>query len=139
MAVSGLGRTETCITHHDRSAAARCGRCHKPICEECVISTSDGKFCTRVCAEKAADFRAASGKMKQKKNVLGGLVKKIVWLVILIAALALVNRAVYRIPVIGGLLDKVPVIGKDAEPIKVPELPGSGGGETAPPSESGGE
>ena len=77
--------------------------------------------------------------MKQKKNVLGGLVKKIVWLVILIAALALVNRAVYRIPVIGGLLDKVPIIGKEGKTAEEMNIPGTGGGETAPPSESGGE
>ena len=131
MAVSGLGRTETCINHHDRPAVARCGRCHKPICEECVISTSDGKFCSRVCAEKAADFRAASGKMKKKKNVIGGIVQKIVWLIVIIIVLAVVNRF-YTIPGIGGLLDKVPIIGKKGQTVEE-MAPGSGGGEETPP------
>ena len=107
MAVTGLGRKETCIVHHDRPAVARCGRCHKPICAECVVSTADGKFCSRECAAKTADFRAAKGKFGKPGRKIGGLIRKIVILVIVIFALGAVNTHVYRIPVIGGLLDKL--------------------------------
>jgi len=133
MAVTGLGRKETCIVHHDRPAAARCGRCHKPVCSECVVSTSDGKFCSRDCAGKAADFRAAKGKFGKPKRKLAGLIKKVVILVIVVFVLGAVNTHVYRIPVIGGLLDKLPFVGKRE---KAPSLRGGlGTQETPPPAE----
>ena len=131
MAVTGLGRKETCIVHHNRPAVARCGRCHKPVCSECVVSTADGKFCSRECAAKAADFRAAKGKFGKPKRKLAGLIKKVVILLIIIVALGIVNR--FRpLPVIGKFLDKLPVIGRN-EPL--PSIPGLETPEESPPAE----
>ncbi|MCX7013639.1 MAG: hypothetical protein NTW86_13965 [Candidatus Sumerlaeota bacterium] len=47
----------TCYRHPSKSAAARCRRCGKPICRECVIQTADGWFCGMECAEGAAQFQ----------------------------------------------------------------------------------
>jgi len=132
MAVTGLGRKETCIVHHNRPAVARCGRCHKPVCSECVVSTADGKFCSRECAAKAADFRAAKGKFGKPKRKLAGLIKKVVILIIVVFVLGAVNTHVYRIPVIGGLLDKLPFVGKGEE---LPSIPGLETPEEPPPAE----
>ena len=114
MAVRGLGRDETCIVHHDRPAAARCARCHKPICSECIVSTSDGKFCSRECAGKAADFRAA----KKSMGAAGGrkiakLIKLVIWIVVIVAALGAANKLIFkhRMPVVGPLLNRLPVLG----------------------------
>lgn len=133
MAVTGLGRQETCIVHHDRPAAARCGRCHKPVCEECVISATDGKFCSRECAGKAADFRANAAKFKAKGPGVGGLVKKLVILAILLFVLGGVNKYFFggKMPVVGKWLNKLPVVGttqrtrtpKAPETPKTPETP----------------
>ena len=125
MAVTGLGRTETCIVHHDRAAAARCGRCHKPICAECVISTSDGKFCTRECAEKTADFRRTAGRYKKKSRALGKLVRLAIWAVIIVFALGAVNKFVFngKMRVLGPYLNKLPVLGTSDAPQEPAEAP----------------
>lgn len=135
MAVSGLGRTETCIVHHDRAAAARCGRCHKPICQECVISTADGKFCSRECAAKTADFRAAQGKMKKTSGAVGAFIKKIVLLVIVLFVLGGINKYYFKgkMPVIGGLLNKLPIVGGEPAP-QAPASPEAAPEPTPPPA-----
>lgn len=110
MAMSERGQVKMCVVHHDREAVARCVTCHRPICEECTISTTDGKFCGRECATKAADFRTSRRAPKGPSllDTLRGYVKPIVYLVVLVVALGVVNKYVHRIPVIGGMLDKLP-------------------------------
>ena len=118
MAVKGLGRTETCIVHHDTPAVARCGRCHKPICGECVISTADGKFCSRECGAKVADFRKAHKPTRSRPGIVGKLVKRVVWIVIIIVALGAVNKFIFkgRMKYIGPWLNKLPVLGATEAP-----------------------
>ena len=118
MAVTGLGRQETCIVHHDRPAAARCGRCHKPICSECVISASDGKFCSRVCADKAADFRKSYGKVKKTSRGVRKLVRLVVWIVVIIVALAAINKYFMNnnMRVLGPFLNKLPIFRPSKKP-----------------------
>lgn len=113
MAVKGLGRQETCIVHHDRAASARCGRCHKPICAECVVSSADGKFCSRVCADKTADFRKSYGTTKKASRGVRKLVRLVVWVVVIIVALAAVNKYMMsgNMRVLGPFLNKVPFFG----------------------------
>ena len=113
MAVSGLGRTETCIVHPARPAAARCGMCHRPVCESCVVSTADGKFCSRECADKTADFRKHYRKPKSKLDVVGKLVKLAIWVVIIVAVLGAINKFVFKgnMKVLGPILNKLPFLG----------------------------
>jgi len=116
MAVRGLGRTETCIMHPDTPAVARCGRCHKPLCSECVVSTADGKFCSQACAQKVADFRKAHKKRSSTSHPIRKLVKLVVWIVIILFVLGAANKVVFKskMPIIGPLLNKLPVVGARA-------------------------
>jgi len=112
MAIVERGQEKTCINHPDRSAVARCITCHKPLCQECTISTSAGKFCSRTCADKAADFKAGyKGPIKVKAPLIHRLLKTVFVVVVIIVALGIVNRFKH-IPVIGKFLDDLPVIGK---------------------------
>ena len=122
MAIKGLGRTETCIVHHDRPAVARCGRCHKPMCGECVISTADGKFCSRECAAKVADFRKAYKPVKSRRGIVGKLVKLVVWIVIIIVALGVINKYKFEgnMRYIGPWLNKLPFLGASEAPAPEP-------------------
>lgn len=118
-----MGRTETCLKHPDRPAVIRCPQCHKPLCAQCVISTTEGKFCSRVCSDKAAAFRtAAASQAETVDSPVGGAVKRItdtietvkrwvftavkfaVWTVIIIVALWAVNRFFFKIPIIGDVI-----------------------------------
>ena len=107
MAVKGRGRTEACINHPGRAAVTRCAACHKPICGECVVSTSDGKFCSRDCAARTADFRKAQGKMAKKagKGVMGW-VKAVVGLAILIIVLWFAHKIFIKKEKPAELLDR---------------------------------
>ena len=113
MAVKGLGRTEMCIVHHDKAAVARCGRCHKPLCANCVVSTNHGKFCSNECAQKVADFRKTHKKSSGSARPIKKLVKLVVWIVIILFVLGAANKVVFKnkMPVIGGILNKLPVVG----------------------------
>ena len=46
-----------CLTHRDRKASSFCHRCHKPICTECTLVTSQGSYCSSECHVIARDFR----------------------------------------------------------------------------------
>jgi hypothetical protein len=111
MAVTGVNRDAQCIVHHDRRATVRCITCHKPLCSECVVSTTDGSFCSHECAKKAEDFRGRFEKAKVGGSGIGKLFRAVVWVVVIIAALGIVNRFVWKIPALQPFLDKLPVIG----------------------------
>ena len=115
MAVKGLDRTETCIVHHDRPAAARCGTCHKPVCSHCVVSTADGKYCSHACASKAQDFRVRGSRIKKPaRGALSALIKMVFWLAVLVVILGVMNKYAFKdgMPGIGKYLDKLPVLGR---------------------------
>ena len=76
-------RAEMCTNHPDRAAVTRCAGCHKPVCEECVVSTTDGKFCSQQCAQRTADFRKHNVGKKAGKSVMS-LVKLAVAAVIIL-------------------------------------------------------
>ena len=114
MAVKGRGRQAACVTHPDRSAVTRCVACHRPACEECVISTKDGKFCSRQCAAKTADFHTSKATLGKKAGLsITRYGKTIGGIIVLIVALAAVNRYIFHIPVIGRVLDKMWSKGKE--------------------------
>jgi len=118
MAVRGLGRTETCVVHPSRAAVARCGMCHRPVCDECVVSTADGKFCSRECADRAADFRKHYRKPKSASSIVGKLVKLAVWIVIIVVVLGAANKIVFKggMKVLGPWLNKLPFLGTSNQP-----------------------
>ena len=115
MAVTRRGRDGKCIRHSDRPAVARCSACHRPVCIMCVVSTADGKFCSRQCAARTADFRkeAKTSKnrgmliMQSSSRLIGALrgpAKMAAGLILLIALLCVVNRYFCKVPVIGDYL-----------------------------------
>jgi len=117
MAVKGRGREEACVEHPDRMAVTRCTACHRPICAACVISTSDGKFCSRQCAARAADFRASKGSLGRKAGLpVVRYVKMIIGFIIFIFVLAAVNKYIFdgRLPIVGRPLRAVWFFGKKA-------------------------
>jgi tetratricopeptide (TPR) repeat protein len=103
MAVTGR-REEKCVAHPDRPAAVRCAACHKPVCAACAVSTAEGQFCSHECAKRTADFRASDRTLKRPGAGVGGIVKIIVWLIVILVALCVVNRYFYKIPAIGDYL-----------------------------------
>ena len=113
MAVKGLNRTETCIVHHDQPAAARCGRCHKPICAECIVSTADGKFCSEECGAKVADYRKNEKKVPAASG-MRDVLRLGFWLIILILFLGVVNKFMMNgdMPYAGKFLNMIPFLGK---------------------------
>lgn len=116
MAVQGLNRTETCIVHHDRPAAARCGACHKPVCSSCVVSTADGKFCSHECAQKTEDYRKRAKGFKKGGTPIRDLARAIFWIALFIVFLGVVNKFMLKndMPVVGKYLNKLPVLGSSA-------------------------
>lgn len=113
MAVTGLNRTETCIVHHDRPAAARCGRCHKPVCSECVVSTAEGKFCSHECSQKVADYRQNAKKVPTGGGMRDAL-RAVFWVVVFIVFLGIVNKFLMHngMPYIGKYLNMIPFLGQ---------------------------
>ena len=93
---------KTCINHPDRTAVNRCFSCHKPLCQECVVSTTEGAFCSRKCAEKTADFRAHHTSSKPKKNWVGLIVK----IVIAVVVLGAIWKFRDKVPVLKSLFKK---------------------------------
>ena len=45
-------RLSFCLAHQDRPTDTRCAACLKPICDECTLTTEEGKFCGNDCYEK---------------------------------------------------------------------------------------
>lgn len=116
MGVTGRSGTETCLNHPDTPAVARCRACHKPVCSACVISTADGKFCSRECAAKTAAFRKSSGKVKIGSTTGMKALKVVILVVLIIIALGLVNKYVVGIPGIGSILEKIPFMERGGQP-----------------------
>jgi B-box zinc finger protein len=45
-----------CINHQDKIATTRCKTCSKPVCDDCVVRTDLGMYCSDNCAEQADRF-----------------------------------------------------------------------------------
>ena len=120
---NATGRTVPCSTHPDRPAVIRCGQCRKPICTQCVVSTIQGKFCSRDCSDKAASGRAAAAAQSASaatpaenmtrrvtntfetvKRWVFTAVKFTIWTIVIIVGLWAVNRFFFKIPVIGDVI-----------------------------------
>ncbi|MCM8829877.1 MAG: B-box zinc finger protein [Candidatus Omnitrophica bacterium] len=84
-----------CFFHTGRPAVARCKQCGRPLCSECRIIKEDGIFCSLECAERFAVFarRAEALEAKRSKgNGIAGLIKFIIFIVILFAIYLIIRR-----------------------------------------------
>ena len=52
-----------CLNHPDKEAAAVCAACGKPLCNECILSTGDGSFCSQECIRRGQESRQRSAQV----------------------------------------------------------------------------
>ncbi len=57
-----------CVTHTDKESLGRCVQCHRPYCEECLVSTERGSFCSLECKGRYHDFREREGQLPPLKR-----------------------------------------------------------------------
>lgn len=84
-----------CFFHTGRPAVTRCKQCGRPLCGECRIIKGEGIFCSAECAERFSVFarRAEELETKRSKNIgIAGLIKFIIFLVILFAIYLIIRR-----------------------------------------------
>jgi len=110
MAIEDSGQVKTCLNHPDRTAVARCHTCHKPLCRECVVSTTEGSFCSRECASKAADFKAHyKGPVKTGPGLVARVIKLAILVVVIAVVLVVAGKAV---PAVGSVVSRLPILGR---------------------------
>ena len=44
-----------CLNHPDTPAVARCATCGKHVCAQCVVSRNGSSYCSKACADSAAN------------------------------------------------------------------------------------
>ncbi|MCM8762585.1 MAG: hypothetical protein NC905_02845 [Candidatus Omnitrophica bacterium] len=84
-----------CFFHTGRPAVARCKQCGRPLCSECRIIKEDGIFCSLECAERFSVFAKRAEELEAKRNKesgTSGLIKFIIFLVILFAIYLIIRR-----------------------------------------------
>jgi hypothetical protein len=77
-----------CINHDKTPSSIHCFQCHKPICQQCVMITPHGSFCSSTCSVTYKEMQAhlKGGPQEKKGGALGLLVKLAV-----VAAVAVVG------------------------------------------------
>lgn len=80
----------SCFNHGDREASFRCAVCGKGLCEECVIQEQGSYVCSAECRAKAASMTGRSEAVldEKKKTNASSLVRKLIYIFVLIAAIA---------------------------------------------------
>ena len=65
--------TTMCIRHQDKPAVTKCKCCNKPICQDCIIQTEFGSFCSEICKHKIKQHleRVADIERKEKLFMQG--------------------------------------------------------------------
>ena len=77
---------QMCVVCHDRPAAFRCIRCHKPVCDVCAFKDENGAFCSRECSASYRSYRQAQARTAVAARRRGGLLKLVIVLLIVAAA-----------------------------------------------------
>ncbi|MCX7048788.1 MAG: hypothetical protein NTX50_25285 [Candidatus Sumerlaeota bacterium] len=54
--------TGICTCGSNQLAFTRCGRCAKPVCEQCKVERNGEAYCSLECAEVAQRYLASEGK-----------------------------------------------------------------------------
>ena len=79
-----------CLNHPDTPAVARCATCGKHVCAQCVVSRNGSSFCSKACADSAANTagRVNSAVAAERNIAARARIRTIVILIILAAAAA---------------------------------------------------
>ena len=82
-----------CINHEKIPATVHCFQCHKPICQQCVMVTSNGSFCSSTCSVTYKEMQLhLKGKPEKKGSGLGVLVKLVIVAVLAVAGIHVAAR-----------------------------------------------
>ena len=109
-----LGTDSGCINHPGFKATARCKQCGKPLCNKCILSTSNGVFCGDTCRGKYEDFakRAKEIEVTRKPpsshffmKLKGFIVKLIVWIIVILAVCFVSAYFGVQIPFVSDIVD----------------------------------
>ncbi len=46
-------KVSACFFHDEKPSVVRCNVCMKPLCENCVLRSGNGSYCSRTCANNA--------------------------------------------------------------------------------------
>lgn len=92
-----MGRKAMCATHHEADATARCRRCSRPLCVECVFDAPGGPFCGESCAALAAQF-PRQGVLSRAGSRVFRLMKFTFWAVILLVIAVVVGAKFFNNP-----------------------------------------
>lgn len=57
-----------CLNHPDTPAVTRCATCSKPICKQCIVSKNGSSYCSRQCADNAAESVGRVGQVLENKK-----------------------------------------------------------------------
>ncbi len=81
--------TKFCINHARIPATVHCFQCHKPVCQQCVMVTPAGSFCSSACSVTYKEMQAHlhGGRKPAKQGGVVGLVIKLA----IVAAVAAVG------------------------------------------------
>jgi hypothetical protein len=58
-----------CLTHEGVTAVTMCRKCHRPICQVCVVKDDDSLFCSERCLEEFQAFQKAYLKPKKRHGI----------------------------------------------------------------------
>lgn len=92
-----MGRKTMCAVHHELEAAARCRRCSRPLCTDCIFDAPGGPFCGESCAALAAQF-PRQGALSRLGGGVVRLVKLTFWATLLLVAAVVVGAMVFKNP-----------------------------------------
>ncbi len=82
-----------CINHDKIPASVHCFQCHKPICQQCVMVTPHGSFCSSTCSVTYKEMQAhLKGPTEKKGGALGMLVKLAVVAAVVLVGIHLAVR-----------------------------------------------
>ncbi|MBO4632829.1 MAG: B-box zinc finger protein [Lentisphaeria bacterium] len=79
-----------CLNHPDTPAVARCATCGKPVCSSCLVSRGGSSYCSKACADSAANSvgRVDSALESKRRTDARSLRRNLIIFIILVLAAA---------------------------------------------------
>lgn len=86
--------TKFCVNHDKIPAAVHCFQCHKPICQQCVMVTPGGSFCSSTCSVTYKEMQAhlKGGRPAKRGGGLAVVVKLAIVAAIVLAGIHVAAR-----------------------------------------------